>query len=400
MKRSKDILITETIQELKASAGSHSPSLHTLIDNIPQIDIQVDACFLSNPYATKLFLKYFDRDLIKTNKIYYILQNYPSQNKRIASLLSSRLDVSTDQIFMGNGATEIIQAVIHNFAHKKIIVNVPTFSAYYEFPKKEVEVVFYFLRKHTNFKIDIEDYLRFVHDEQPDTVVLINPNNPDGGYIRSEEIRYMLGQLVDVENVILDESFIHFATEEDDQFKSASGLINRFRNLIVVKSMSKDFGIAGIRAGYAVMYPDRINQLLNTGYLWNLSGLAEYFFGIYSQDDFWEKYERARVKYIHKTKKLIQELSRIRGIKVYPSWANFALIELIDGSKSFDIFLRLLIEHGVYTRSCSDKIGLEGEFIRIAARDKKENNIILNSLQHIFLDAKEPSVDRELAYVE
>ena len=91
-----------------------------MTDRIPQLDIRVDACFLSNPYATKLFLKYFYRDLIQTNKIEFVLQNYPSQNRRIAELLSSPLEVSTENIFIGNGATEIIQAAIHNFVDKKI----------------------------------------------------------------------------------------------------------------------------------------------------------------------------------------------------------------------------------------------------------------------------------------
>ena len=390
----KHSLIVEAIQKLKRNSGSHSPSLVSLTDNIPQLDIQVDACFLSNPYATKLFLKYFNRDLIKTNKIEFFLQNYPSQNRRIAGLLSSRLEVPTENIFIGNGATEIIQAAIHNFVDRKIVVNIPTFSAYYEFVRSGVEVIYHTLDKHNNFRLDVEAYLDFVRQEQPDSVVLINPNNPDGGYIQFDDIKYLLGELKDVANVILDESFIHFATEEDYQFKSAAKLVDSFSNLIVVKSMSKDFGIAGVRAGYAVMNSAKIDKLLQNGYLWNISGLAEYFFKIYSQDDFWQKYERARVKYINKTQKFIRELSEIKGIKTYPSWANFALIELVDGSSSFDVFSRLLVEHGIYTRNCSDKIGLDGEFIRIAARDKKENALILQGLRHLFPDTKMSILER------
>lgn len=308
------------------------------------------------------------------------------------------MEVSTENIFIGNGATEIIQAAIHNFVEKKIVVNIPTFSAYYEFVRPGVEVVYHSLNKQNNFRLDVEAYLAMIRKEKPDSVVLINPNNPDGGYIPFEDIKYLLGELKDVENIILDESFIHFAIEEEDRFKSAAKLINSFSNLIVVKSMSKDFGIAGIRAGYAVMNSAKVDLLLKNGYLWNLSGLAEYFFKIYGQDDFWEKYERARIKYIKKTQKFVRTLSEIEGIKTYPSWANFALIELVDGSKSFDVFSKLLVEHGVYTRNCSDKIGLDGEFLRIAARNKKENAIIIQSLKSLFPDKKESTLELDLAY--
>lgn len=398
LKTQKNTLIVEAIQKLKSNSGSHSPSLLTLTDNIPQLEIKVDACFLSNPYATELFLKYFDRDLIKSNKIKFVLQNYPSQNRRIADILSSRLEVSTENLFIGNGATEIIQAAIHNFVDRKIVVNIPTFSAYYEFVQPGVEVVYYSLSKHNNYRLEVKAYLDFIRKEKPDSVVLINPNNPDGGYIRFEDIKYILGELKDVKTIILDESFIHFAIEENDRFKSAAKLIETFSNLIVVKSMSKDFGIAGIRAGYGVMHSAKVDRLLKNGYLWNLSGLAEYFFQIYSQDNFWNKYEKTRVKYIHKTRKFIHSLSQIEGIRTYPSWANFALIELVDGSKSFDVFSRLLVEHGVYTRSCSDKIGLDGEFIRIAARNKKENARILNSLKQLFPHTKKSTLEGDLVY--
>ena len=108
-----------------------------------------------------------------------------------------------------------------------------------------------------DFRFDPEVYLERVRREKPDTIVLINPNNPDGGYIPYATLIRLLEELRHVPNVILDESFIHFACEGDDfAFRSLSGEIDRFPNLMVIKSMSKDFGVAGIRAGYAVMAPE------------------------------------------------------------------------------------------------------------------------------------------------
>ncbi len=380
--------VSTAIKKLKENSGSHSPSLFTLAHQFPDVKIKVDACFLSNPYASQLFFKFFQEEFQNKRNFENLIQYYPSQNTIIAQLVARHLDISAKNIFMGNGAVEVIQAVIHNFVKKKMIVNIPTFSSYYEFAKENIEVVYHQLSQKNNFNLDLENYLKQVEKEKPDTVVLINPNNPDGSYIKLTEMEYLIKKLQDVDNIIIDESFIHFAREEDNQIQSTVKLIDKFNNLIIIKSMSKDFGIAGIRAGYGVMNPEKVNHLLKNGYLWNLSGLAEYFFRIYIQDDFQKMYEKVRIKYINQTQTFIQKLSKIEGIKVYPSQANFVLIELLEGSTAFNFFNKLLLEEGIYTRNCSDKIGLRGEFIRIASRTKKENKKIIKSMINLFLDSQ------------
>ena len=153
-----------------------------------------------------------------------------------------------DSIFVGNGAAEIIQAVLHRFTQSKVLVNLPTFSPYYEFTRPDTEVIYNLLRKEDNFRFDPEAYLKLVERERPDTVVLINPNNPDGGYVPHTTMRRLLERLWFVPNVIVDESFIHFACEGPGySYRSLADYAGRFHNLIVVKSMSKDFGVAGIR---------------------------------------------------------------------------------------------------------------------------------------------------------
>ena len=134
--------IAQKIKHLKSESGSHSPSVNTIIERVPQLNIKVDACFLENPYATDLFYRYFQNDLIDTGKIKDVLKYYPSQNQIIAEILSKHLNVPTKNIFVGNGATEIIQAIVHNFTSKKIVVNIPTFSPYYEFIKEGRWIVF------------------------------------------------------------------------------------------------------------------------------------------------------------------------------------------------------------------------------------------------------------------
>lgn len=376
--------IEEKIRLLKQKAGSHSPSIFSLVKEIKEINIKIDACFLSNPYATELFLDYLDKDLIKTGQLHQVLEYYPSQNKAVAAVLAPTLGVPSDHIFIGNGASEIIQAVIHHFTKNKILINLPTFSAYYEFAKGK-QIIYNILKKEENFELNIPAYLAKVREEKPDTVVLINPNNPNGGYIAKKDLEYLLSSMQAVEQIILDTSFIHFSYEDDhDDPITYTSFFEKYPNVILIKSMSKDFGIAGIRAGYAIMSKEKVERLLENGFLWNISGLAEYFFRLLANKEFLEKYEVLRKKYIDETQDFFHLLKRIEGIKVYPSKANFYLVELLnDGLVADEIALKLLINDGIYCRSCSDKIGLEGQFLRLASRTKQENELITHALAKI-----------------
>ena len=222
--------------------------------------------------------------------------------------------------------------------------------------------------------------------ERPDTIVLINPNNPNGAFISSNNIEKLLSELDFVNTIILDESFIHFAYEDSKlEMVSMAKLIEKFPNLIVIKSMSKDFGVAGIRAGYGVMSKERVSNLLKNGYLWNSNGFAEYFFRLYTRTDFAYNYNQVRVKYILETLDFIKKIESIPFIKVYPSKANFVLFELLNGMSSNDFVSLMLIKYGIYVRTCEDKIGLDGHFIRLASRSKNENEHIINSFCEVFV---------------
>lgn len=380
----QSISIHDRVLALKAESGSHSPSIATILEEIPEIKIDVDACFLSNPYATDLFLKYLNQDLIKTDKLRSVLEFYPPQNYDVSRYISKAIGIDARNIFVGNGAIEVIQAIMHRFVGNKLCVIIPTFSSYYEFARPETEVIYYKLEKDDNYILDPEHYLRFVQEHKPDSIAIINPNNPNGGYLNKDDLVHLLENLKDLQNVIIDESFIHFAYENVELSQiTTEELIDRYENLIIVKSMSKDFGIAGIRAGYAVMNEERVKTLLSNGYLWNVSGLADYFFKIYADPTFIGEYDIVRKKYIMNTLMFLTELNNLnnKGIRIYPSKANFALIELTNGLTSFEFSMKLLIEHGVYVRDCSDKIGLDGQFIRIASRTFEENLKIISAIK-------------------
>lgn len=381
---SQENLIHNGLKELKANAGSHSPSIFNLLENFKEVNIEIDACFLSNPYATDLFLKYLRKDILEKDKLREILEYYPSQNQVIAKSLARALKVDKENLFISNGAIEAIQAIIHKYS-KKIVLPIPTFSSYYEFITKDAEISFFKLNKEDDYKLDIDKLLNYVKVEKPDTVIIINPNNPTGNYINQFEIRRFLNETPFIENLIIDESFIPFAYEEDEMYPiSIMDLVNEHPNLVVIKSMSKDFGIAGIRAGYSIMAKEKVKDLLSNGYLWNINGLAEYFLNLFSRENFQKEYEPIRKKYLVETQVFFKELSKIKKIRVLPSLANFVLVELPKEYSAETISSILLLRYGIYVRNCDDKIGLDGNYLRVASRNYKENQIIINALKELF----------------
>ena len=135
--------------------------------------------------------------------------------------------------------------------------------------------------------MDPERYVRSVLTSGADTAVLISPNNPDGYLIPDDHLEWILSRLRSLRTVIVDESFVHFAGRwQSDSLPTLLGITRQFENVSIVKSMSKDFGVAGIRAGYAILNPDRVTELLNRGYLWNINGIAEYFFSLFARPNF------------------------------------------------------------------------------------------------------------------
>ena len=138
----RELALVDRFKRLKHEAGTHRPSAWTLAKLIPELRLKVDACFLSNPYATKLFMMHFHREVIRPRKLRALLELYPSQNPVIAAKLGRVLDLAPESIFVGNGAAEIIQAILHRFTKSKILVNLPTFSPYYEFTRPDTQVIY------------------------------------------------------------------------------------------------------------------------------------------------------------------------------------------------------------------------------------------------------------------
>lgn len=367
----------EKFNQLKQDCGTHSPSLQMMEYYFgPLWKKPIDACFIRNPLATDLFLSYMVEDIKDTNFFERLVCSYPSQNQQIAEIISNAIAYDFKKIFVGNGATEIIQAVIHKFCNK-IVIMLPTFSPYYEFSQ---DVEYYYLKAENQFQLDVNHYLSFVKASGADSIAIINPNNPTGSFISLGTVEEIIENLQHLSCIILDESFIHFAYDNPHfDFLNHQYIAEKYSNVVLVKSMSKDFGIAGLRAGYALMNPKRVRFLLDSGYLWNSNCFSEYFFKLLAQDNFRESYERIRKKYIRMIIDFYQRVLLINNINVYETFSNFFLIEL-SKIKSIELTAELYFRYGIYIRACNDKLGLSGEYVRICVGREDENQYVIESL--------------------
>eukprot|EP01105_Mastigella_eilhardi_P019025 TRINITY_DN4459_c0_g1_i2.p1 TRINITY_DN4459_c0_g1~~TRINITY_DN4459_c0_g1_i2.p1 ORF type:complete len:398 (-),score=129.51 TRINITY_DN4459_c0_g1_i2:63-1256(-) len=367
---------------LKATSGSHSPSALALQRYIPEVNLKIDCCYLSNPYATEVFMERLKADFNDEQWLHNTIESYPAQNRQVAQDLSKAIGVKPQNIFIGNGATEIISGILTHFVKGKLLIMLPTFSPYHEYANKETIIHYYPLTKtETGFTLDHEHLLQYCITNEINNIVIINPNNPDGSYIERDDLRVFLKNLYFMDNVILDESFIDFAGDAESMTKD----FTNYKNVTIIKSMSKDFGIAGIRAGYALTKEEYVDALLEKGFLWNSSCFAIYFFQLLSDSAFIQKYLQAKERYgriLANFSHDLQEINQAGVLRFYQSKANFFLGELLAPNKTVeDLMLFLLIEHGIYVRQCADKKGLSARFFRVSCRKEEDNAIIVKALK-------------------
>jgi len=371
------VLIPETHEaELKRHLfyeTSHSPALVDLVGYEKAREI-IDFCFIANPYyPTPEML----RDL--QDKLPTLIKSYPSSNPLISQKhLAEVLHVKPEHLVIGNGASELI-TFINETLIDHIAIPVPTFGEYIEKLKDQREAELYFLRPEDDYQLRLEDYLGWVHERHLNVLLVINPGNPTGQLIPLDEMAEFLRRTKDVELVIVDESFIDFSGES---IPSLLPCADQFSNLLIVRSMSKHCGVPGLRLGYC--YSENLyllNRLLRFIPTWNVNTLGEYFLSLLPSTD--AAYHQARKRLIADVRCLYEALKSVPGIHPYPTGANFVLIKIMNGMTAAEVQARLLEEHQMYVRDCSNKVGIDNLHIRVASQGREKDARLVEALKKL-----------------
>ena len=353
----------EKLIELKNKAGTHSPSIEEIKKVLSYNPVKHDFCFLSNPYATELVIKEIEGKI----DLFNLLEQYPANNEFVCKNISILEGLNYKNMVVGNGAIEAISWVARESKNNKILINAPTFSSYYEFYEN------YHLE--TNNLMTAKEILNSAENNNCNDILIIYPNNPDGSYMDLDELKILINQ--EKYRIILDESFSHFLPnykEYRDFIKNSNK-----ENFILIKSLSKDFGVAGARLGFLYSNNKEILKSSKKYTTWNLNNLAVLISKVISTKEFGNEYEKVRCKFNNERDEFYKELLKVDDIEVKKSGANFFLIKSNKFSQKF--VFTMLVKYGLYVRTMVDKIGLDEKSIRVASRKKSENDFFLKVLK-------------------
>ena len=335
----------------------------------------LDFCYLVNPY-------YPPKRMIEEIKASFetLMREYPS-GMRVNSLLASKnFGVKQDFILVGNGAAELIKALMENWTG--ILGNViPTFE---EYPNRlNAEKVVQFIPEKEGFKYTADEIVSYFEKKDIDTLLLINPDNPSGNYIPFNDLLKLMEWTKDKKiRFIVDESFVDFANVEGQFSLFDNTILAANDHLVVVKSISKSYGIPGFRLGVlASGDTGLIAKMKKQVAIWNINSYGEFFMQIF------EKYHKEYVIACEEFKKerdlFYKELQTVPYIEVYPSQANYFLCRLKERYTSHELSI-LLLKQNILIKDCGAKKAFNGgNFIRLAVRNRKDNQHLVEVLSKL-----------------
>ncbi|MBU2559333.1 threonine-phosphate decarboxylase CobD [archaeon] len=294
------------------------------------------------------------------------IHHYPDIDAaELKAAISKYVGTSPENITLGNGSTELIKNFCEQFARGgNVVIPIPTFSEYEYFARLNGSEVRHAL-------LETKKIIESI-DRNTSAVFLCNPNNPTGTLFDEREIETLIKAALDASALVfLDEAYIEFS-----ESKSFADRACEFENLVVLRSLTKFFSLAGLRIGYACAAKELIDAMERARVPWNVNTLAQVA-GIESLKD--TKFIDTSKEFIKKEREFMSsELSKF--LKVEKTHANFFLIDL-DGKITSGELKGRLLKKGMLVRDCSTFAGLDDNFIRVCIRRHDENAKLIEELR-------------------
>lgn len=336
----------------------------------------LDYCYLVNPYFNRSGIIKEMQDFFPT-----LVAEYPSGMNVNSMLASECWNVKQEYIIPGNGAAELIKLLMEHLEGKVGVVR-PTFE---EYPNRmPAERVVTFVPQNSDFRYDADDLIEFFGNNAVETILLINPDNPSGNFIPMEGI-IKLAQWTKDNGIkfILDESFVDFSEGYANNSFISNQLLETFPNVCVMKSISKSYGVPGLRLGILCSAnTEMIQRMKKQVSIWNINSFAEFFMQIYPK--YRADYQKACDQFIATRNDFERELQQIPFIHVMPSQANFFFLEVLPPYKPKQLCAILLKKYKILASACLAKKGIEPDkYMRIAVRSHKDNERFIKALKEL-----------------
>ena len=333
----------------------------------------LDFCYLVNPYfPTKKFVQKMQYEFPK------LLGAYPS-GLNMQNMNAERIfGVDKEHILVGNGASELINALGETF-RGKVAVGVPTFNEYVRC-FRNCEII-YIDNSRWDYQFNLDEYKKIC--EEVDMLCVVSPDNPSGAMLTKEQaLELAMYAKEKGTRLLLDESFIDFAESDKKYTLMNEEILTKYDNLIVIKSIGKSYGVAGLRLGVLASSDKQLLSTIRTNMqIWNINSFAEYYLQIYNL--FAADYDAACEKIANERKRMIGRLNLINGIKPYESQANYIMIDL-GARSSYEFCVECLENHNMLIKDLSSKNFFRGRnFIRVAIKDRRENDIFLKTIEEM-----------------
>lgn len=335
----------------------------------------LDYCYLVNPYFP-------NRRLLEEMTCNYgnLISQYPSGRNVDSIVASNAFGVSKDYIILGNGAAELIKAFMER-QEGTVGLICPSFNEYRERCRQEILV---YQPKNVDLRYDEQDIMEFF-DGKIQMLVLINPDNPSGNYIPMASLKRLL-EWSESQNVkmLVDESFVDFVEltngeRIEDRTLIKEEILRQYPHLFVVKSISKSYGVPGLRLGViASADEEELKRIKADMPIWNINSFAEFFMQIISK--YRKDYDLALTEFRDTRRELVKQLEQIRYLRVIPTQANYVMCEVI-GQSAREVCIRLF-EEGILLKDLTAKVANGHEYIRVAIRTREDNARLIEGLKY------------------
>ncbi len=335
----------------------------------------LDFCYLVNPYFPSKRMK----DELRSN-FDTLLTEYPSGMKVNTLIASKSFGVSEQYIVPGNGAAELIKILMESNTQGKTGFVRPTFEEYPNRFDKSQQVTF--VPANDDFRYTADDLMDFFAGKDIHTLMLINPDNPSGNFIpKADVLRLAAWCEQHAIRLVVDESFVDFSEDYATNSLLSDEILESYPNMAVMKSISKSFGVPGLRLGIlASANKDLIARIKKEVSIWNLNSFAEFFMQIYNKHE--KDYQRACEHFVCERADFERQLRSVPFLRVMPSQANYFLCEVLPPYSASNIVVYMLRQHNILTRDCSGKPGLgDKQYMRIAVRNHEDNTRLVEALK-------------------
>ena len=334
----------------------------------------LDFCYLVNPY--------FPRSrMIEEMKANFetLLREYPSGMGINSMLAAKYFGIKQEYTCVGNGAAELIKSLME-YVEGNIGVVYPTFEEYPN--RKETHNIVSYNPDNADFAYTADDLMQYFSDKELQALLLINPDNPSGNFIPKTDVLRLISWCEERGiRFIVDESFVDFSDDFATNSLLDNATLSEHPMLAVMKSISKSYGVPGLRLGVLASADEELTGWMKKDVsIWNINSFAEFYmqiFGKYESD-----YRRACIKFIEERNRFFAALQQITFIRVIPSQANYFLCELTGKYTSTELTNTLLNRFNILIKDCSSKKGFvdKGEYVRIAIRDKNDNDKLVEAI--------------------